>query len=105
MRRSFALMVLGLPVLFSGCAQSDVYDTVYDHGTGVTAATGTAAANAAAPVALAFAGADTGTYIVTGETVTSPFSTTTTSAGALFAIEKWRGIHPLFFIVALTPSG
>jgi len=74
-------MVLGLPVLFSGCAQSDVYDTVYDHGTGVTAATGTAAANAAAPVALAFAGADTGTYIVTGETVTSPFSTTSGAVG------------------------
>jgi len=35
MSRTLAVLALGIPLLFAGCAQTGVYDTVYDHSTKV----------------------------------------------------------------------
>jgi hypothetical protein len=83
MTRFLAVMALGLPLLFTGCAQSGVYDSVYDQGTDAAAAVGTGAANVAAPIALAVGGADVGTTVAFGGTVNSPFHHTSGVLGGV----------------------
>lgn len=83
MTRFLAVMALSLPLLFTGCAQSEVYDTVYDHKTSVMAGTGTFAANAAAPVGTAVAGAHLGTYVGEGASFSNPLHLTSGTVGGV----------------------
>ncbi|MAB89399.1 MAG: hypothetical protein CMJ90_08075 [Planctomycetes bacterium] len=72
MTRFLAVMALGLPLLFTGCAQSELYDTSYDASTSAASSVGVAATGVVAPFALTYAGADLGTYAAHGVTFDAP---------------------------------
>jgi len=83
MTRFLAVMALGLSLLFTGCAQSETYDTIYDHGMSATAATGAVAAHAGPPIAGVVAGAQLGTYLGEGASFSSPMHLTSGTVGGV----------------------